>query len=424
MTDRWIADLAWLGGEDLDRDVLLEVEDGRFITVTPDADSASASRLTGVTLPGMVNAHSHAFHRMLRGRTHRQGGDFWLWREFMYKAAADLTPESYEEIATRVYIEMVRAGFTTVGEFHYVHHQAGGHPYDDPNEMGHVLIRAARRVGIRIALLDSGYLTANLDGTPLNPVQMRFSDGTVEAWLERAGSLAEFYRDQPDVRIGLAPHSVRALPEAGLSAVAEWRAPDAPTHMHVSEQPAENQDCLKFTGVTPVGLLDRVGLLGPSTTVIHATHLTNIDIDLLGASGTGVCYCATTERELADGIGPAVAVKAAGSPLSIGSDSHAVIDPFEEARGLELHNRLATGRRGDFAPRHLLEAATANGATALGFDAGGLVVGADADFITVSSSSPRTSGLTPTEGVAQVIFSATGADVTDVFVAGRRITRD
>ena len=424
MTRWWIADLAWLGGEDLDRDVLLEVENGHFVAVTPHADSASASRLPGVTLPGMVNAHSHAFHRMLRGRTHRQGGDFWMWRELMYEVAAELTPESYEEIATRVYTEMVRAGFTTVGEFHYVHHQSGGHPYDDPNEMGHALIRAARRAGIRIALLDSGYLKANMDRTPLNPVQVRFSDGTVEAWLERVERLAEAYRNESDVRVGLAPHSVRTIAEADLSTVAERRTPDLRTHIHLSEQRAENQECLEFAGVTPAGLLDRVGLLGPSTTVIHATHLTDADIDFLGSSGTGVCYCATTERELADGIGPAVALHTKGSPLSIGSDSHAVIDPFEESRGLELHNRLATGRRGDFAPSYLLEAATANGAMALGFEAGGLAVGADADFITISSSSQRISGLTASEGVAQIMFSATSADVTDVFVTGNRIIKD
>ncbi len=191
MKQRWIADLAWLGGDDLKHDVLLEVEDGRFVTVSADVDDSSATPLSGVTLPGMVNAHSHAFHRMLRGKTHRRGGDFWLWRQLMYEVAADLTPESYEEIATRVYDEMVLAGFTTVGEFHYVHHQSDGRSYDDPNEMAHALIRAARRAGIRLALLDSGYLTANLDESPLSPVQMRFSDGTVEAWLERVGILGE-----------------------------------------------------------------------------------------------------------------------------------------------------------------------------------------------------------------------------------------
>jgi formiminoglutamate deiminase len=421
VTRRWIAELAWLGGEDLERDVFLEVEDGHFVTVTPNVTDEPGSRLPGVTLPGMVNTHSHAFHRKLRGRTHRKGGDFWIWRDLMYQVAADLTPESYEEIATNVYAEMVGAGFTTVGEFHYVHHQMGGRPYHDPNEMGHVLIRAARRAGIRIALLDAGYFTAGLDGSPLSPVQMRFSDVTVDSWLERVASLADSYRDQPDVRVGLAPHSVRAVPESYLATLVEQKAPDITTHIHVSEQPTENQVCRDITGVTPVGLLDRVGMLGPNTTVIHATHLTDLDIDLLGGSHTRVCYCATTERELADGIGPAASLHAAGSSISIGSDSHAVIDPFEEARGLELHNRLATGRRGGFEPEYLLEAATRSGAAALGFETVGLVVGANADFITVSSSSPRTSGLSPDQGAAQIVFAATSADVTDVFVAGNRI---
>jgi cytosine/adenosine deaminase-related metal-dependent hydrolase len=197
-----------------------------------------------------------------------------------------------------------------------------------------------------------------------------------------------------------------------------------PTHIHVSEQSAENQDCVAFTGATPVGLLNRVGLLGPTTTAIHATHLTDEDVSLLGGSQTGVCYCATTERELADGIGPAHALNAAGSPLSVGSDSHAVIDPFEESRGVELHNRLATGRRGDFAPSELLKFATSNGATSLGFAQGGLEVGANADFITVSTDSPRTEGFSFDDGLAQTMFSATNADVTDVFVAGKRVAKD
>lgn len=197
-----------------------------------------------------------------------------------------------------------------------------------------------------------------------------------------------------------------------------------PTHIHVSEQSAENQDCVALTGATPVGLLNRVGLLGPATTAIHATHLTDEDVSLLGGSQTGVCYCATTERELADGIGPAHALNAAGSPLSVGSDSHAVIDPFEESRGVELHNRLATGRRGDFAPSELLKFATSNGATSLGFAQGGLEVGANADFITVSTDSPRTEGFSFDDGLAQTMFSATNADVTDVFVAGKRVAKD
>ena len=421
MKKRWLADLAWLGGEDLAQNVLIEASAGRLNRVDPDQVDAGAERLRGVVLPGLVNTHSHAFHRVLRGRTHQEGGDFWAWRDLMYRVAADLTPDSYEEIATSLYVEMALAGITTVGEFHYLHHQPSGAPYADRNEMGHRLIRAARRAGIRIALLDAGYLTAGLAGQALLPVQKRFSDGTVGEWLKRFGELEDTYRDQDDVRIGLAPHSVRAVPEPALREVAKRAAGGTPVHIHVSEQPAENRECLEHTGLTPVGLLERAGMLGPSLTAVHATHLTDTDIALLGSSRTGVCYCSTTERDLADGLGPAHALFQAGSPLSVGSDSHAVVDLFEEARGIELHHRLATGRRGGFSAFQLLSTATSNGAVALGFPGSGLTQGAPADFIVVSAATPRMAGVEGPGGAAMTLFSATAADVTEVFVAGKQV---
>lgn len=414
----WLAQQAWLGGESLDRDVLIEVEDGVITSIVTDAGSQKGTRLAGVTMPGLVNAHSHAFHRLLRGHTHRQGGDFWVWRDLMYEVASELTPESYEEVATAVFVEMALAGITTVGEFHYLHHQPGGDPYQDPNEMGHALIRAARRAGIRIGLLDAGYLTAGFADERLHPVQQRFSDGSAGGWLDRFTDLADAYRDAEDVRVGLAPHSVRAMPESDLARLAEQRPSGARVHIHVSEQPAENEACMEATGLTPVGLLDRVGLLGPDTTAIHATHVTSEDIATLGESRTGVCYCATTERDLADGIGPSAGLHRAGSPLSVGSDSHAVVDLFEEARGVELHERLHSHERGVFAPADLLEAATINGSMALGFD-GGLTEGAPADFIVVSGETPRTAGLG--EQVAGIVYAATAGDVTDVIVGGKRV---
>ena len=339
----------------------------------------------------------------------------------MYETAAELTPDSYRALATDVYREMLESGFTTVGEFHYLHHQPGGVPYDDPNEMGHALIEAAAEAGIRINLLDAGYLRGGIDGTELSPVQLRFSDGSVEAWMERVGGLVERYEGEPSVRIGIAPHSVRALTPEDLRKVAELRDSSLRCHIHVSEQPAENSDTVVATGKTPVQLLGDCGLLGESTTAVHATHLTEEDIAALGESGTGVCYCATTERELADGLGPSGALRDAGVPLSIGTDSHAVIDPFEEARGIELHNRLATGRRGAFPASELLEAATSAGSTALGFPANGLTVGSPADFTVVSTNSWRTRGVVAEGGLAQLMFTATSADVTSVFVAGNQV---
>ena len=410
---------AWLGGESLADNVRIEIEGGIISSIEAGSDSEDVRSIPGVGLPGLVNAHSHAFHRFLRGRTHGQGGDFWAWRDRMYETVADLTPDSYEDLATAVYTEMALAGITAVGEFHYVHHQKGGQPYEDANEMGHALVRAARRAGIRIALLDAGYLTSGFGGEPLNPVQERFSDGSASRWIERVADLRATYDDAPDVRIGFAPHSVRAVPESDLEALREADIAAMPLHIHLSEQPAENQACLEQTGVTPTGLLDRVGLLGEATTAVHATHVNTEDISRLGATGTGVCYCATTERDLADGIGPSVDLRDSGSPLCVGSDSHAMIDLFEEARGVELHERLRSGRRGLFAPAELVAIATSNGARALGFEAGHLEVGRPADITIVSSETPRTQ--TSGNDVGAILFSATAADVTDVIVGGTQI---
>lgn len=403
------------------REVLIEVEDGEITKIEVGHRGVEAERLDGVVLPGLVNAHSHAFHRLLRGRTHRQGGDFWLWREEMYRHADDLTPETYEQVATAVYTEMALAGVTAVGEFHYLHHQRDGIPYDDPNEMGHALIRAARAAGIRIALLDAGYFSSGFGEEPLAPVQTRFSDGDGDRWLQRVDSLRAVYYDDPDVVIGIAPHSVRAVPEAVMVSVANWHDGEIPLHVHVSEQPAENMACLEATTLTPTGVLDRVGLLGPATTLVHATHVTEPDIATIAGSGAGVCYCATTERDLGDGLGPSAALDAGGVSLSVGSDSHAVIDLFEEARGIEMHARLASGRRGLLSPESLLRAATTSGSMSLGFPGTGLEVGSPADFVVVDPDSPRLAGTLGEETPAAVVFAATAADVTDVFVAGRQV---
>lgn len=416
-----VAGVAWLGGSSLEPNVSISTEDG--VIVSMDHVDEAEITIDGIVIPGLVNAHSHAFHRMLRGRTHRQGGDFWLWRERMYELADDLTPESYEEIATAVYVEMALAGITAVGEFHYVHHQPGGRPYDDPNEMGHALIRAARRAGIKICLLDVGYFRAGFDDRPLHPYQERFSDGTVDVWLDRVERLSAEYEQARDVVIGVAPHSVRAVPSDALRRIRERVGQTMPVHIHVSEQAAENRDCLEATGMTPTRLLDEAGLLGPMTTLVHATHLSETDLVVIGRSGSCVCYCATTERDLADGLGPASDLVDAGAALAVGSDSHAVIDLFEEARGMEMHQRLRTGRRGVMDPSTLIEAATSGGSRCLGFPTAGLAVGAAADFVVIDPTSPRLAGMELTS-LDMVVFAATAADVTDTFVDGRRVVAD
>lgn len=382
-------------------DVAFTVDGGLFTAVVPGAPR-SGQVLPGVVLPGFANGHSHAFHRALRGRTHADGGTFWTWRARMYAVASRLDPDSYLALARATYAEMALAGVTAVGEFHYVHHAPGGRPYADPYAMDHALRRAAAEAGIRLTLLDTCYLTGGIDA-PLTEPQLRFSDGDVEAWAARAA------HGPAD---GVAVHSVRAVPRAALGTVAKVAA-GRPLHVHLSEQPAENEACRAAYGLTPTALLAEEGVLGPATTAVHATHLTGDDITLLGRSGTGACFCPTTERDLADGIGPARALHEAGVPLSLGSDQHAVIDLLEEARALEMHERLATGERGRFTPHRLVEALTAH--AALGRpDAGRLVAGAPADLVAVRTDTVRTAGADP----AQIVLAATAADVDTVLVDG------
>lgn len=411
------------GGTPVEPGVALDVHDGRIAAVRTDvtAPPAGAEVLRGLTLPGLANAHSHAFHRALRGTVQVGSGTFWTWREVMYAVADRLTPERYHALARAVYAEMALAGITAVGEFHYVHHAPGGRRYADPNAMGEALIEAAAEAGIRITLLDTCYLSAGF-GQPPDRHQLRFSDGTAEAWAERASLLTE----REHARIGAAVHSVRAVPAGQLATVARWAEERrAPLHVHLSEQTAENDACLRAHGCTPARLLADHGVLGPRTTGVHNTHLTDEDIALLGNSGTGTCMCPTTERDLADGIGPAPALQRAGSPLCLGSDSHAVVDLLEEARALELDERLRSRTRGHWTAAALLRAATADGHAALGWaEAGTLEAGAPADFTTIALDSVRTAGTLPRLGAETAVFAATAADVRHTVVAGRHIVRD
>ncbi|MGH3762410.1 formimidoylglutamate deiminase [Actinophytocola sp.] len=413
MTSFW-CEYAWL--PDGPRPgVLVDATDAIARVSTVDDPPAGAYRLDGLVLPGFANAHSHAFHRALRGRTHADGGTFWTWRSAMYRLAARFDPDRYLRLARAVYAEMAVAGVTCVGEFHYVHHPAGGGRYDDPNAMGEALRQAAADAGIRITLLDTCYLAGGID-TPLAPEQARFSDGSADAWAKRISA----QRPAPHARAGAAIHSVRAVPRADLAAVV-GAAAGRPLHVHLSEQPAENEACLAAYGATPADLLYEAGALGPDTTAVHATHLSTRDIELLGGSRTGVCFCPTTEADLADGIGPARELHAAGSPLSLGSDQHAVVDPLLEARALEHAERLRSGARGRFTPAELVAALTSAGQAALGWPmAGRIAPGAPADLVAVRLDSARTAGCVP----SQAGYAATAQDVHTVVAAGRVIARD
>jgi len=392
MTAYW-CELAWLGGERAEPGVLIEC-DGEWITAVAagNAATAGATALSGLTLPGLANAHSHAFQRALRGRTQAAtGGSFWTWREQMYALAESLDEARCEALAREVFAEMAAAGITLVGEFDYLHHSEA-------------LIRAADHVGIRLTLIDACYLEGGL---------ARFRDPSAQAWAERVQAIGP----GPRARMGAAVHSVRAVDPDSASVVAAFAAQRGwPLHAHVSEQPAENEECRRRYGLTPLQVLDRAGALSPRFTAIHATHIGAEDAELLEATGAFTCLCPTTERDLADGIG-----RPRGR-FTLGSDSQAVIDLLEEARAVELDLRLATGVRGTYGAAHLARAATEDGYASLGWPEGGRIApGALADLITVDLTRPRLAGTDPEHALDAVIFAATRDEVTSVIVGGRRL---
>ena len=416
----YLLERAWVAGASggaFRDDVLVEVEDGRFTAVTPDADPPRAIPVRGLVVPGLANTHSHAFHRALRGRTQRERGTFWTWREQMYAVAAMLDPDTYLALARATYREMAAAGIACVGEFHYLHHQPDGKPYGNPNAMGLALVEAAAEAGIRITLLDTLYLSSGFGAGP-EGAQVRYGDGSVEEWTSRVDSLDGGAHSLT----GAAVHSVRAVPASELDAVASW-VRERPFHVHVSEQVAENEACLEAYGVTPTRLLADHGLVRPTTSLVHATHLTDDDIALIGGAGAYVSFCPTTERDLGDGIGPSRRLHEAGARLTLGSDSHAVIDPFEEMRAVELDERLATQERGHWTASELLTAATTTGHASLGWDdAGAIAVGRRADLVVLDAASPRTAGTGRDENT--VVFTAAAEDVRRVMADGRWIVED
>jgi formiminoglutamate deiminase len=417
-------DYAWLGGERAAADVRVEVTDGVISAVAAGAAAdADAVRLAGLTMPGLANTHSHVFHRAIRGHSQSGVADFWLWRDLMYGVASRLDPDSLYRLAYATYVEMVLSGITSVGEFFYVHHDVGGKRYADPNEMGRAVIRAANDAGIRITLLDTIYLQAGVDGEPVGGTQQRFSDGSWQNWVQRVDLL----KDSPMARVGGAIHSVRAVPRSAMGPVAEYcRGRGMPLHVHVSEQPAENAASVAAFGLTPVGVLAAESVLGPSATAVHATHLTDGDIGLLGSSGTAIAMCCTTERDLGDGVGPAARLASAGSPLCVGSDAHMMIDLWEEGRAMELDLRLISGKRGHLTARQIAAAISTDGQAAVGWAgaAAGIAAGAPADLVTVDLDSVRIAGARSGDVLASTLFTATASDVDSVMVGGRFVVRD
>ena len=378
---------------------------GLITAVTDGPLRPGDTALRGLTLPGIANGHSHAFHRALRGRTHAQGGDFWAWREQMYAVAAGLDADRYYALAAAFYAELLLAGYTAVGEFHYLHR-------DPTTVMADAVVAAARDAGIRLTLLDTLYRHGGRDATgtalPPSDAQRPFISD-LDTWLARHERLVL----TGTARRGAALHSLRAVDPDDVSRVVEATG-DEPLHAHVSEQPAENAQVWAAFGLSPIAVLRDAGALGSRFTAVHATHLSSEDISDL--SGSFVCICPTTERDLGDGIGPARELHEVGAILTIGSDQHVVVDPFDELRALEGHERLKTGRRGIFSPAELIAAATTDGYRSLGWE-GGLTVGAACDLVALRTDSTRTAGA----AVEQLWLAASASDVSDVVVGGHRV---
>ena len=413
--------------------VISIAEDGRIASISQQnlkAQYLSPSEILpmpGITLlPGFVNAHSHVYQRALRGHTHRplsRHDTFWTWRNAMYAEAGKLNPELLYTSALVTFREMLAAGYTSVGEFHYVHHQSDGQPYAHPNEMAEAIIQAWRGVGIRVVLLMTAYAQSGFNQPP-EEMQQRFCDASIDAYLDRVETL----RLNGEL-IGVAPHSVRAVPEEWFRAIAGYSLTHKlPLHVHADEQQAEVEQCLTMCGFRPIELLDRFGALSILTTIVHATHANEAEIGLLAQRGCTVCVCPTTEGDLGDGIAPYAELLAAQIPLAIGSDSNTRLDPIEELRWAEYSARMRYQRRriliGDELASPgplLLEYGTRRGANSLGIDAGAIAPGMLADFIAVDMHHPSLAGWNSGDFLDTLFFGASADIIAGTWVQGRQV---
>ncbi|MDT5123402.1 MAG: hypothetical protein QOC96_2884 [Acidobacteriota bacterium] len=447
----YLPDLLYTGGRFESGVALVCDGDGRITNLMRETEGVSkVVRLRGrAMLPGLVNAHSHAFQRVIRGRTERRTSahdSFWTWREMMYSAATRLTPEDIFDASRMAFLEMALTGITSVGEFHYLHRAPDGSAYDDPNLTAKMVIAAARDVGIRIALLRVAYARSGY-AVEADARQLRFIEAEPETYLRHTELLrSELARDDSQTAwIGIAPHSVRAVPLNYLREIIGYSATTTqnsklktqnslmPFHIHVAEQPAEVRACIEEYGRTPVAFLYSEGLLTHNFTGIHAVHITPDEVQLLAHARATVCACPTTERNLGDGIVPADKLFAEGVRVALGTDSHAQIDLLEDARELEYHLRLEKLERAVLASAddeklslatRLFDCATLNGAQSIKAPSGKLEPGFPADFFTVALDDPSIAGATTDDLLAALVFGLARTAVRDVFVGGKQIVND
>ena len=439
-TDRaWLADLVYVDGRfQADRAVVVN-GDGKITAIIAADEAPDAIRLSRrALLPGMINTHSHAFQRIIRGRTEHRSqhstDSFWTWREQMYSAANTLEADDIYTTSRLAFLEMALIGITAVGEFHYIHHAKDGSSYSDPNLLEREVMRAARDIGIRIALLRVAYARSGYQTEP-NPQQVRFIEASPDIYLKHLEQLLAAPELNDDMAwVGVAPHSVRAVPLDYLKTIVAFaNERELPVHMHVAEQPAEVSACIEEYGRSPVALLETEGLLSKRFTAVHAIHVTPKAIAAIARAGSFVCACPTTERNLGDGVVPVDSYFDAGVRVSLGTDSQIQIDLLEDARELEYHLRLQKMARNVLAPvgdasalsQRLFDCATVNGAASIGLDHGGKIeAGAPADFFTVDLDDPSIAGAAPDHLLANIVFSLSRTAVRDVVVAGRQIVEN
>lgn len=390
-------------------------------------------------LPGLVNAHSHAFQRVIRGRTEyrttSEKDSFWTWREMMYSAAAQLTPEDIYDASRMAFLEMALSGITAVGEFHYLHHAPDGNLYDDPNLLAKEVVRAANDVGLRIALLRVAYARSGFQSDS-NPRQARFIESDADLYLKNVAELQKYLGGKNGMAwVGIAPHSVRAVPLTYLKEIVAFANNEKlPVHMHVAEQAAEVSACIQEYGRSPVALLATEGLLSEQFTAVHAIHVTAKAVRMLADARATVCACPTTERNLGDGIVPVDGYFKEGVRVSLGTDSQIQIDLLEDARELEYHLRLQKMRRAVLADgvdasksalaARLFECATVNGARSIGAPPAAIERDEPADFFTVSLNDPSIAGASEDDLLAHIVFSQARTAIRDVVVGGKRIVED
>lgn len=416
---------------------LLVNGDGKVVELAAQADSPldKVIELPGKALmPGFVNTHSHSFQRLVRGKSESRivsGKDFWSWRGTMYHAAAQLNPQEIYDVARMAFLEMVLAGTTTVGEFHYLHTSPDGRPYEDRNLLSQQVIAAAQSVGLRIVLLRTAYLRSGYE-LPRDPGQTRFFESTRDFLLNMDALVEGFPANSAEVRFGVAPHSIRAVPLNDLEEIAAWsRARKLPLHMHVAEQIAENSACIREYGYTPIELLSRNHILSPDFTAVHSIHINPSEIEMLSQAEATICSCPTTERNLGDGVIAADLVMRAGIRVALGSDSQAQIDPLEDARELDYHLRLRDLERasldqieGEALASRLYACATVNGARALSVPTGEFIPDSFADCFTVDLDDLSIAGHSADDLLPITVFSLSRSAIRDVIVNGRFIVHD